>query len=134
MVINTLVILRPVGSRENGCRKWRRIAIAIVAILIAFSAFGNTPPHTPVLIEPSESRAIDPGDVHMATAPFSDDDVNDSLLCSDWEIRSEDGQGLIWHRDCATGVLAVHIHLGDGAFVNAEGRLLGLTHYQVRVR
>jgi len=134
MVINTLVILRPDGSRENGCRKWRRIAIAIVAILIAASVLGNTPPHTPVLIEPSESRAIDPGDVHMATAPFSDDDVNDSLVCSDWEIRSEDGEELIWHRDCATGVLAVHIHLGDGAFVNAEGRLLGLTHYQVRVR
>ncbi len=107
---------------------------AAVAIALASSAFANTPPHTPVIIEPSESaRTIDPGDVHMATAPFADDDRGDALLCSDWEIRARAGQ-LVWYSYCATGVLAVHIHLGDGAFVNTEGHLLGDTEYEVRVR
>ncbi|HEX7680782.1 MAG TPA: hypothetical protein VF713_21790, partial [Thermoanaerobaculia bacterium] len=134
--MTTLVILFPAtGSRENADRFARRLAL--VGVLVFFSAaalLGNTPPHTPVLIEPSESRAIDPGDVHMATAPFIDDDIDDHLSCSDWEIRSADGQNIVWHSDCAAGVLAVHIHLGDGTFVNTEGRLLGSTHYEVRVR
>ena len=133
MVIPTVVILIPaIDSRENG---FRRFALAtVLSLLTAVSALGNTPPHTPVLIEPSESRAIDPGDVHMATAPFSDDNAGDHHVCSDWEIRSADGQNIVWHSDCATGVLAVHIHLGDGTFVNTEGRLLGSTPYEVRVR
>lgn len=136
MVLTTLVILKAVKSRENGGREFRRIAYVATALLIltATVGFGNTPPHTPALIEPSDSRAIDPGDVHMATAPFVDDDAGDQLSCSDWEIRSADGQNVVWHRDCATGVLAVHIHLGDGTFTNAGGRLAGLTPYEVRVR
>jgi hypothetical protein len=135
-VITTLVILRPViNSRENADRKARRLALAVILLFFAAAAvLGNTPPHTPALIEPSESRAIDPGDVHMATAPFIDDDIDDHLSCSDWEIRSADGQNIVWHSDCAAGVLAIHIHLGDGTFVNVEGRLLGTTHYEVRVR
>ncbi len=136
MLIATLVILIPAtGGRENADRSARRLAlVAILAFFTTVAVFGNTPPHTPVLIEPSASRAIDPGDVHMATAPFLDDDSDDRHSCSDWEIRSADGQSIVWHRDCAIGVLAVHIHLGDGTFVNAEGRLLGSTHYEVRVR
>jgi len=136
MVNPTVVIFASaIGSRKNDERKFRRFAfVAAFSLLTTLSAFGNTPPHTPVLIEPSESRAIDPGDVHMATAPFNDDDIDDHHACSDWEIRSADGHNVVWHRDCADGVLAVHIHLGDGAFVNAEGRLLGSTHYEVRVR
>jgi glucose/arabinose dehydrogenase len=135
-VITTLVILRPaIDSRENADRNARRLVlVAAIAFLSAAAVLGNTPPHTPVLIEPSESRAIDPGDVHMATAPFLDDDIDDHLSCSDWEIRSADGQNIVWHSDCAAGVLAVHIHLGDGTFVNAGGRLLGTTRYEVRVR
>ena len=101
------------------------LTFAALILLCAASVFGNTPPSAPVLIEPSETRAIDPGDVHMATAPFNDADANDHLTCSDWEILSADGQSIVWQSPCATGVLAVHIHLGDGTFTNAEGRLLG---------
>ncbi|MEK6371424.1 MAG: PQQ-dependent sugar dehydrogenase [Acidobacteriota bacterium] len=102
--------------------------------LVSSRALANTPPTPPVIIEPSElGRLIDPGDVHMATAPFRDDDSGDALLCTDWEIRSATGK-LIWYAGCAGGVLAVHIHIGDGAFINAEGHLLGSMHYQVRIR
>jgi len=105
-------------------------ALTITAVV----AFGNVPPHAPLILEPSESaHAIDPGDVHMATAPFTDDDAGDQLACSDWEIRTEYGI-VVWYARCAAGVLAVHIHLGDGTFVNPEGRLLGSTSYLVAVR
>ncbi|HXH40960.1 MAG TPA: hypothetical protein VNN08_20200, partial [Thermoanaerobaculia bacterium] len=136
MVFTIFVILKAAIERlENGGKEFRRIAFAAAILpLSAATVFGNTPPHTPVFIEPSATRAIDPGDVHMATAPFSDDDAGDHLACSDWEIRSADGQNVVWHRDCAPGVLAVHIHLGDGTFTNAAGRLSGLTPYEVRVR
>ena len=108
-------------------------ALCLLLFLAASSAFARTPPPSPVIIEPSESaRPIDPGDVHMATAPFRDDDPGAVLVCSDWEIRSAIGY-LVWYAPCAEGVLAVHIHLGDGTFVNAEGHLLGSTRYQVRV-
>jgi glucose/arabinose dehydrogenase len=101
-------------------------------LLTSPAAFANTPPTPPAIIEPSATSPVDPGDVHMATAPFHDDD-SDALRCSDWEIHSETGL-LVWYATCAEGLLAVHIHLGDGTFVNPEGHLLGLTHYVVRVR
>src|SRR5436190_21376124 len=85
---------------------------------IASAALANTPPRPPVIIEPSEgSRPVDPGDVHMATAPFVDDDPRDAHLCSDWELRNATGQ-IAWYVSCAKGVLALHIHLGDGNFAN----------------
>src|SRR5207248_10261327 len=62
-----------------------------------------------------------------------DADLGDHHRCSDWEIRSAD-RHLVWYATCAMSVLAVHIHLGDGRFVNVEGHLLGLTSYTVRVR
>ncbi|HEY6211129.1 MAG TPA: PQQ-dependent sugar dehydrogenase [Vicinamibacterales bacterium] len=98
------------------------------------SAFANTPPDRPVIIEPAEaSHAVDPGDVHMATAPFRDADINDVHLCSDWEIRTPAGE-LVWYSYCVTGPLSVHIHLGDGQFVHGEKHLAGNGQYEVRVR
>jgi glucose/arabinose dehydrogenase len=107
---------------------------AALLLTISSFAFANSRPHTPVILEPSETaKSIDPGDVHMATSAFVDDDAGDRHVCSDWEIRKNDGS-VIWHADCATGVLAVHIHLGDGTFVNTGEHLLGSTPYIVSVR
>src|SRR5256885_11339949 len=102
---------------------------------IASAALANTPPRPPVIIEPSEAspRPVDPGDVHMATAPFVDDDPRDAHLCSDWELRNATGQ-IAWYASCAKGVLALHIHLGDGNFANAQGKLAGSSQYELRVR
>ena len=108
--------------------------LALAFVLTAVAASANTRPPAPRIIEPAESALpLDPGDVHMATAPFIDDDPGDLLACSDWEIRSLDG-GLVWFAYCASGVLAVHIHLGDGTFVNTERHLLGSTSYVLNVR
>jgi glucose/arabinose dehydrogenase len=120
--------------RKRTVRTTGILTFAAAISLCAAAGFGNTPPRAPILIEPSGTRAIDPGDVHMATAPFNDDDAGDHLICSDWEIRTVDDQQIVWQSPCATGVLAVHIHLGDGTFTNAEGRLLASTHYVVRAR
>ena len=98
------------------------------------SAFANTPPDRPVIIEPVDvSHPVDPGDVHMATGPFHDADPNDGHRCSDWEIRTPAGE-LVWYSYCVTGLLAVHIHLGDGQFVHGEKHLAGNEQYDVRVR
>jgi glucose/arabinose dehydrogenase len=106
----------------------------LVLVLTAASAFANTPPNPPVIIEPADAaHPIDPGDVHMATAPFADPDPGDTHSCSDWEIRSPAGQP-VWYAYCATGVLAIHIHLGDGRFVNGERHLAGNSQYELRVR
>ena len=111
-----------------------RMLVILALVATALGAFANTPPHAPVIIEPTAGRMPDPSDVHMATAPFSDDDPGDSLLCSDWEIRAADRSTIVWYAPCVSGVLAVHIHLGDGSFTTSEGRLLGTTGYEVAVR
>src|SRR5438874_6346616 len=100
----------------------------------ASSIFANTPPDRPAIIEPAQvSHAVDPGDVHMATAPFHDADPGDTHLCSDWEIHTATGE-FIWYAYCVTGLLSVHIHLGDGRFINGERRLTGNAQYEMRVR
>src|SRR5436190_23263480 len=104
---------------------------------IAFTAsalLANTPPERPVIIEPADaSHAVDPGDVHMATAPFHDADPGDTHRCSDWEIHTATGE-FVWYAYCVTGLLAVHIHLGDGRFINGERHLAGNAQYEMRVR
>jgi glucose/arabinose dehydrogenase len=99
----------------------------------ANAALANTPPERPVIIEPAEGQhAVDPGDVHMATGPFHDAD-SDLHQCSDWEIHTATGE-FVWYAYCVTGLLSVHIHLGDGHFINGEKHLAGNSQYEVRVR
>ena len=109
----------------------------LACFVLAFSAsalLANTPPDRPVIIEPAEaSHAVDPGDVHMATAPFHDADPGDAHRCSDWEIHTATGE-FVWYAYCVTGLLAVHIHLGDGRFINGERHLTGNAQYEMRVR
>ncbi|MGZ7031098.1 MAG: hypothetical protein ACXVIJ_03935, partial [Thermoanaerobaculia bacterium] len=134
------ITLRGAIDPRERLRQNRRCGLAagVLAFVVLFAASAvraNTPPRAPVIIEPAiDALSIDPGDVHMATAPFIDDDPGDLLFCSDWQIRSADGGTVIWDAPCVTGVLAVHIHLGDGTFQNAEGRLLGSSRFQVWVR
>src|SRR5580765_2570497 len=74
---------------------------------------------TPVIIEPShDGQLISAYDVHMVADPFSGA-PGESHVCSDWEIRSITPDAAVWTAPCVTGALKVHIHLGDGTFVNA---------------
>jgi hypothetical protein len=102
----------------------------------ARGAAHNTPPQTPVILEPAADshRSFDPGDVHMAAGPFSDPDAGDVLSCSDWEIQEASSNTTVWHARCVTGPSAVHIHLGDGTFTTPEERLRSSSSYRLRVR
>ena len=111
-----------------------RAFVVLALMALGVDALANTSPHAPILIEPSATIPTDPGDVHMATAPFSDDDPGDTHVCSDWEIRAVDLTTVVWSAPCATGVLSVHIHLGDGNFASSGARLLGSSKYVVAVR
>jgi glucose/arabinose dehydrogenase len=94
-------------------------------------------PSTPVITEPAtDGQLVHPADVHMEAGGFSDTD-GDTLQCTDWEIVDSATSQVAWHADCKTGLLAVHIHLADGTFVNAYAghtRLDFDKDYVLRVR
>ena len=120
---------------------WRSLLgrIATVALSLATSAasFAQSPPATPTILEPQLNVLIDAADVHMETAPFSDPDAGNTHVCSDWEIYRLDLNQLVWFATCVSGGSAVHIHLGDGNFVNSLGdarQLLPDVTYRFRVR
>jgi glucose/arabinose dehydrogenase len=98
---------------------------------------GNRRPATPTITEPSfEGRIVNPADVHMETAPFSDLDA-DAHLCTDWEIWTVTPSEVVWRTSCISGVERVHTHLGDGDFLNSHlGRrdLFPDTQYRLRAR
>jgi glucose/arabinose dehydrogenase len=138
----------PVTNRRIHRHRHHRFLIAICLTGLAFllqpasrsssNTLVNLPPATPVIQEPgSEGQIVNPFDVHMVTAPFSDPDPGNTHLCSDWEIWTASTPQRVWRAPCATGNLRVHIHQGDGLF---EGVLAGRneldynTDYQLRVR
>jgi len=94
-------------------------------------------PSTPVILEPAQDgQVISAYDVHMVAAPFSGA-PGESHVCSDWEIRTPSPDAVVWSAPCVTGALKVHIHLGDGTFVNALAGHHQLDYgadYKVRVR
>jgi glucose/arabinose dehydrogenase len=96
------------------------VAVAFVgAFLLLTGTAAATPPSTPTITEPSvDGQAVHPEDVHMEASGFFDAD-NDSHNCTDWEIWTAGLGQRIWHADCKTGLLAVHIHLGDGSYDSA---------------
>src|SRR3954452_2570498 len=60
----------------------RRFAVPLLFVAgVLPPLLANTPPAAPAIIEPSATAPVDPGDVHMATAPFHNDD-GDALHCS----------------------------------------------------
>lgn len=116
-------------------RRAAAMAVAALLLVLAVNAIA-APPHAPEVVEPAVGAApLSPEDVHMV-AEYGDGD-GDAHLCSDWEIWSAAPAEAVWQAHCAHGQEKVHIHLGDGEFVNSHaGRasLLNETAYEVRVR
>lgn len=116
----------------------RRLAGLIASCFLAFcSAAAATPPNTPNITEPgSDNMVLNPADVHMEAPVFSDPDGN-THQCTDWEIVTITPPETAWQAPCVIGVSRVHIHLGDGTFVNAHAGRAELkfdTQYKLRVR
>lgn len=112
---------------------------SIVALVFcAKVALANSPPVTPVVTEPVvDGQIVNPADVHMESAPFSDPDPGDEHLCSDWEIWTVMSAERVWATLCIGGVERVHSHLGDGTFENSHSgftQLLHNTDYRLRTR
>jgi len=105
--------------------------LLLLSALLAPMALA-VPPARPVIIEPdADDLAYSADDVHMATAPFHDDD-GDAHRCSDWEIRAD--SGVVWSAPCASGSSRIHIHLGDGTFAAGRTALSSAAEYVLRVR
>jgi glucose/arabinose dehydrogenase len=113
----------------------RGAAIAFVGttFLLLTGTAAATAPSTPTITEPAtDGQLVHPEDVHMESGGFSDPD-NDTHSCTDWEIWTPGFAQRIWHADCNTGLLAVHIHLADGSYDTAT-HLDYDSSYVLRVR
>lgn len=131
-----------IRPRRHGDHRSARLPIFVLVATLtlcwASVARANDPPDTPLFTEPSvDGKIVNPFDVHMETAPFADSDPGDLHACSDWEIWLVSSPARVWYAPCVTGVLRVHIHLGDGTFEGPyDGRntLEYDTDYLLRVR
>jgi glucose/arabinose dehydrogenase len=106
-----------------------------VAVIPPVVLAANLPPAQPTITEPAtDGQVVNPADVHMETAPFDDPD-GDSQLCTDWVIQVASTSEVAWQALCSP--ILVHIHLGDGSFVNSYAGKTELnfnTDYVLRVR
>jgi glucose/arabinose dehydrogenase len=106
-------------------------------ILVMAGTAAAAPPSTPVITEPStDGQLVHPADVHMEAGGFSDTD-GDTHACTDWEIVDVALSQVAWQAPCATGLDMIHIHLGDGSFVNSYAGRTSLDYdsdYLLRVR
>ncbi len=116
----------------------RSVSLLLLAaglFAIPGAAFATVEP--PAISEPaSDNQVISAYDVHMVAGPFVGS-PGESHVCSDWEIRTVYSDQVVWSASCVTGVLAVHIHLGDGQFTGLlAGRheLNANSQYRLRVR
>jgi glucose/arabinose dehydrogenase len=116
-----------------------RVATAGVFLLLlaVCPIAAATPPAAPTITEPSvDGKVLNPADVHMEAGGYSDPDGN-ARACSDWEIVTAATAEVVWQAPCATGILAGHIHLGDGTFTGSHAGRSELnfeTGYRLRVR
>src|SRR5207248_11268329 len=137
---------RPVGRHCRERAADTEATLRRLALLFAFAAAAarallarqsSSVPAAPVITEPAfDNQVISAYDVHMVAGPFSGA-PGESHVCSDWEIRTPFSAELVWNASCVTGTLAVHIHLGDGAFQNSlagHHQLDSGIFYKVRVR
>jgi len=94
-------------------------------------------PATPRITEPAlPGQVLNPSDVHMVTVEQVSP-VGSAHLCSDWELWTVQPLERVWTATCAAGALAVHVHLGDGAFIGTHaGRTTCQfdTNYVLRAR
>ncbi len=92
----------------------------------------------PIINEPeTDNQIVHPADVHMEASDFLPSNSDLTHFCSDWEIRTAVPDEVVWEATCITGTEKVHIHLGDGVFVNShQGRsiLFHETNYILRTR
>ncbi len=114
---------------------------ALAALFLAAAPlFANTPPAAPVINEPeTDGQIVNPADVHLETAPFSDPDSGPegAFRGSDFEIWSVSPSERVWHSLGMTGVESFHTHLGDGVFENSHAGRVDLffdTDYLLRIR
>ena len=110
--------------------------VATVLGVLALTGTAAATPPAPTITEPAtDGQLVHPADVHMEVARVTDPNED---ACTDWEIRTPDLARLVWQAPCATGVLAFHIHLGDGTFAGTKGgrphELDFGTDYVVRAR
>jgi len=112
--------------------------VVIFCLARAALLSANTAPNAPIITEPaSNGQIVSSADVHMEAAVFSDPDAGDTHVCSDWQIMTVTPSQTVWQASCVGGIEKVHIHLGDGTFVNAyAGRhdLIPEIDYKLRVR
>src|SRR5439155_17447606 len=111
------------------------LALIVAATFPAVVLAANLPPDQPTITEPAtDGQIVNPFDVHMETAPFSDPD-GDSHLCTDWVIEVAATSEVAWQALCSP--ILVHIHLGDGTFMNSYAGKAQLDYdkdYVLRVR
>ena len=113
--------------------------INFIEVTTAAAARTNAPPAPPVISEPvADGAVINYADVHMETAPFSDPNPADSHRSTDWQIRVKSTGEIVWRADGLTTTAGkVHVHFGDGKFVNSlagRSELRPDTEYRLRVR
>ncbi|MGE5413733.1 MAG: hypothetical protein ACM3NW_06125, partial [Syntrophomonadaceae bacterium] len=114
-----------------------RTALVLASTFLGVGAALPAAVLAPAITEPEfDGQVISPYDVHMVAGPFVAS-PGETHLCSDWQLVAVASLETVWSAPCATGALAVHIHLGDGAF---EGALSGRHQldpdrdYRLRVR
>lgn len=95
----------------------RTAAMAVASFLVLFGVQAiAAQPEVAEILEPAVGVGpLNPADIHMV-AEFSDEDVGDEHVCSDWQIRLASTDEAVWRADCAGGAEKTHIHLGDGEF------------------
>ncbi|HKG34918.1 MAG TPA: PQQ-dependent sugar dehydrogenase [Solirubrobacterales bacterium] len=104
---------------------------ATAMFLFAATASADPPP-VPTITEPAtDAQLVHPADVHMEVAQPASPEED---ACTDWEIWSADLAQALWRAPCAQGVLAHHIHLGDGSFLRDARGLEYDSSYVLRAR
>lgn len=117
-----------------------RFSVVLMSMVVALAAASTaqSQPLMPAITEPAVPNSIlNPNDVHMETAPFSDPDPGDQHFSSTWEIWMVSPSQRVWSADNVTGLEKLHAHLGDGSFENSHAgftRLFADTLFTMRVR
>jgi glucose/arabinose dehydrogenase len=132
-------VLHPPVSTGSAGRAARRLLLAFLVSAAAFSG-GDAAvltPQAPAITEPAfDDETVSAYDVHMVAGPFVGA-PGENHVCTDWEIRTPYSDQIAWFASCVTGVLKVHIHLGDGAFTGplaGQHQLETDSYYKLRVR
>lgn len=97
------------------------------------------PPNSPSITSPAtDGTTVNGADVHMEATAFSDPDVGNTHLSSDWQIWTVGaGSNIVWIESAATGTDRTHTHFGQGSFTNAlagKTQLAYDTDYRLKVR